>query len=123
VPHEIIGAIVESNKPRKEFISEQRISRLSGPGTVGIYKLAMKSGSDNFRESCILDIIGHLKTKGAAVIIHEPSLMSTTYLECPVVNDLSEFKTVSDVIVANRVDDSMNDVVDKLYCRDIFRRD
>jgi len=118
----VITSAVESNRARKEFISEQIIDKV-GSGTVGIYRLIMKSGSDNFRESSVLDIIDNLKKHKIKTIIFEPSTDLPKYHGCPVINDLQEFKDRSDVIVANRTDDSISDVSHKVYTRDIFSRD
>jgi len=122
VPEKVIGAIVESNRVRKEFISEQIVKK-AGSGTVGIFRLVMKKGSDNFRESSVFDIIDGLKKNGIRTIIFEPTTDLSEYHGCPVINDLQKFKEQSDIIVANRMDDSIRDVRRKVYTRDIFSRD
>ena len=123
VPQELIEAIVSSNKTRKDFIAKDIIKY--EPNTVGIFRLTMKSHSDNFRASAILDIIDSIKKEGFSVIIYEPTLKdgTTTFMDCPVVNDLQAFKDASDIILANRYDESLNDVVDKVYTRDLYMRD
>jgi len=118
----VISSTIESNSIRKEFISEQIMDKV-GSGTVGIYRLIMKSGSDNFRESSVLDIIDTLKRHKIKTIIFEPATDIPEYLGCPVINNLHEFKNRSDIIVANRTDDSIADVRHKVYTRDIFSRD
>lgn len=123
VPQELIEAIVNSNKTRKDFIAKEIIKY--APKTVGIFRLTMKSRSDNFRASAILDIIDSVKKEGLSVIIYEPTLKdgTTTFMDCPVVNELKAFKDASDIILANRYDESLDDVIDKVYTRDLYRRD
>ncbi len=121
VPQSLIGAIVESNAVRKNFIAED-IMR-SEPNVVGIHRLIMKSGSDNFRASSIQGIIRRLNARGTEVIIYEPKMEETEFLHCNVVNDLAEFKRRSDVIVANRLTDDIKDVTNKVYTRDLFGHD
>ena len=123
VPQTMIGAVVESNTVRKDFIAEQIIKRV--PKTVGVYRLTMKSNSDNFRASAIQGVMKRIKSKGIPVIIYEPTLEDgSTFFNSVVVNDLEKFKAQSDVIVANRFDDGvLGDVADKVYTRDLFRRD
>ncbi len=123
IPEEIIGAIVKSNQTRKDYISNRIIEKIEGHGTVGIYRLIMKSGSDNFRESSILGIIENLVSYGLNVIIYEPMLDSSTYCQCCIVKDILDFKNRSDLIVANRVDENLKEVEYKVYSRDIFSRD
>ncbi|MCQ2153832.1 MAG: nucleotide sugar dehydrogenase [Bacteroidales bacterium] len=124
VPENMISAIVQSNATRKDFIAEQVLGRLGGRGVVGVYRLTMKTGSDNFRESSIQGVMAILKQKGAEVIVYEPSLADgSDFQGCPVVNDIDEFKRRSDVIVANRYDRALDSVADKVYTRDIFKRD
>ncbi len=122
VPQTMIGAVVESNKVRKEFIADSIIRK--NPGTVGIYRLTMKSNSDNFRASAIQGVIALIRGKGIPVIIYEPTLEDgSTFEGLSVINDLDEFKKKSDVILANRFDECLKDVEEKVYTRDLFRRD
>lgn len=123
VPHAIMEAVVRSNSVRKDFIAEQVLA--GGPETVGVYRLIMKSNSDNFRESAVIDVVKSIKDKGVDVIIYEPALDDgSIYLGCKVTNDLKAFKEQSDIIIANRVIDSdLGDVKEKVYTRDIFSRD
>ena len=121
VPNRLISAIVDANAIRKDFIAEQIMSRK--PRTVGIYKLAMKSGSDNFRDSSILGIISRIKGNDLDVIIYEPSFNGDSHGEVCVENDLARFKAKSNLIVANRYNSELDDVRDKVYTRDLFFRD
>ncbi len=123
VPQTMIEAVVNSNKVRKHFISDEIISR--NPETVGVYRLTMKSNSDNFRASAIQDVMKHIKAEGISIIIYEPTLdEGSEFLKSEVVNDIDRFKSESDVIIANRFDsDILGDVADKVYTRDLFRRD
>ena len=121
VPQNLISAIVDSNTTRKDFIAADIIRR--SPKTVGIYRLVMKAGSDNFRASSIQGVMKRLKAKGIEVIVHEPVLEESTFFNSDVVNDLDEFKSRSDVIIANRRTDVLEDVADKVYTRDIYGRD
>ncbi|MBK4991010.1 nucleotide sugar dehydrogenase [Pseudomonas sp. S36] len=121
VPNNLIRAIVDSNTTRKDFIAES-ILKMS-PKTVGIYRLIMKSGSDNFRSSSIQGVMKRLKAKGIKVIVYEPALTDSTFFNSPVMADLSAFKSTSDLIVANRFSDELADVTDKVYTRDLFRED
>ncbi len=121
VPNKIITAIVESNHVRKSFIARRIMER--NPKIVGIYRLTMKTNSDNFRQSAIQGIMQRLHDKGVTQIIYEPTLKKDEFCGYKIVNDLEEFKKLSDVIVANRQDDKLNDVKDKVYSRDIFNRD
>ncbi len=122
IPQNIISAIVEANRTRKDFISEQILSR--DPKTVGVYRLTMKSGSDNFRQSSIQGIIKRLNEKGVKVVIYEPMLENgTEFYGNEVVNDFGKFKKSCDVILANRFEDCLSDVKEKVYTRDIFLKD
>ena len=118
VPENLISAIVASNTTRKDFVADQILARQ--PKTVGIYRLTMKTNSDNFRHSSIQGIMKRLKAKGVEVIIYEPTLKESTFFNSHVIVDLSEFKNMSDVIVANRMDSELADVLDKIYTRDLF---
>ena len=121
VPQNLIHAIVESNTTRKDFIADAIIRR--NPKIVGVHRLIMKSGSDNFRASSIQGIMKRIKAKGIEVIVYEPVLKETEFFHSRVVNDLAEFKRLSDVIVANRITDDIKDVADKVYSRDLFGKD
>ena len=121
VPNELISAVVASNKTRKEFVAEQILAK--EPETVGIYRLTMKSNSDNFRQSSIQDVMKKLRGEGLEVIIYEPTLSEDVFEGFKVEHSLEEFKTKSDVIIANRFSSLLEDVVDKVYSRDIFMRD
>ena len=121
VPNEIIGAIVEANRTRKDFIAEQIIKK--NPKTVGIYRLTMKTDSDNFRASSIQGIMKRIKAKGIEVVVYEPVLKEERFFNSRVINDLEEFKEISDVIVSNRLSKELFDVEEKVYTRDLFNRD
>ena len=121
VPNNIIGAIVDANETRKKFIAKQIINRK--PKVVGIYRLIMKSGSDNFRSSAILDIIEMIANEGIEVVIYEPVIRKDRFENIKVIKDLAEFKQTSDVIVANRLGEELFDVENKVYTRDIFNSD
>ncbi|MCL2247749.1 MAG: nucleotide sugar dehydrogenase [Oscillospiraceae bacterium] len=121
VPNNLIGAIVEANRTRKDHIAD-RILELN-PHVVGIYRLTMKAGSDNFRQSSAQGVMKRLKGKGVEVIVYEPALEDEHFYHSKVVRDIEEFFTLSDVIVANRYSPELESVIDKVYTRDIFRRD
>ena len=123
VPQTLIEAVVHSNVVRMEFIADEIISR--NPEIVGVYRLTMKSNSDNFRASAIQDIMKRIKAEGIPIIIYEPTLENgSEFFRSEVINDVDRFKSESDVILANRFDsDVLGDVADKVYTRDLFRRD
>jgi len=121
VPQNLIQAIVEANTTRKDFVAFDILKR--NPKVVGIYRLVMKAGSDNFRSSSIQGIMKRLKAKGVEVIVYEPVLKETEFYRSKVVNDLAQFKQQADVIVANRITDDIRDVAVKVYTRDLFGRD
>ncbi|MFX4233883.1 nucleotide sugar dehydrogenase [Aliarcobacter butzleri] len=121
VPSNLIEAIVKSNSTRKDFIADSIIRK--NPKIVGIYRLVMKTGSDNFRSSAIQGIMKRIKAKGIEVVVYEPVLNEDTFFNSRVIKDLENFKKISDVIVANRLSDKLRDVEDKIYTRDIFGND
>ncbi|MDH4481846.1 MAG: UDP binding domain-containing protein, partial [Rhodoferax sp.] len=121
VPQNLIRAIVDANSTRKDFVSFDILKR--NPKVVGIYRLVMKAGSDNFRASSVQGIMKRLKAKGVEVIVYEPVLDEAEFFHSPVVNDLAAFKARADVIVANRITDDIDDVKDRVYTRDLFGQD
>lgn len=121
VPENIISAIVESNRTRKDHIANMIISR--NPKIVGIYRLTMKSGSDNFRASAIQGVMKRIKAHGIEVVVYEPTLKEDNFFNSRVINDLEEFKRISDVIIVNRLDENVKDIEDKIYTRDLYARD
>ena len=121
VPENLISAIVESNKTRKDHIADEIIKK--NPKIVGIYRLTMKSGSDNFRASAIQGVMKRIKAKGIEVVVYEPTLKEDNFFNSRVIKDLDEFKKISDVILVNRNDNILDDVKDKIYTRDLFSRD
>ena len=123
-------AIVDANATRKDFVAEQvegQVVRLVYQGVsqpvVGVYRLTMKSGSDNFRSSSIQSVIRRLRDKGIPVVVYEPTAKDDEFLGCEITHDLADFKQRCDVVVANRWSDELSDVADKVYTRDLFKRD
>ncbi|OEC54061.1 MULTISPECIES: nucleotide sugar dehydrogenase [unclassified Aeromonas] len=121
VPSNLIKAIVDANKTRKDFIADTVI--VENPKRVGIYRLAMKTGSDNFRVSAIQGVMKRIKAKGIEVVVYEPSIRESVFYKSEVITDLSEFKSICDVILANRMHPELVDVIDKVYTRDVFGYD
>ncbi|MCH9276647.1 nucleotide sugar dehydrogenase [Bifidobacterium amazonense] len=125
VPQNLIGAIVDANRTRKDFVADEILERVAGKAdpVVGIYRLTMKSGSDNFRQSAIQGVMKRIKAKGVTVVVYEPTLDAPDFFGSKVTHDLAAFKAEADVIVANRWNDELADAGDKVYTRDLFRRD
>ncbi|MEW2974868.1 nucleotide sugar dehydrogenase [Pseudomonas juntendi] len=121
VPNNLIAAIVDANRTRKDFIAETIINK--APKTVGIYRLTMKKGSDNFRTASIQGVMKRIKAKGINVVVYEPNLHEPTYFNSPVIHNIEDFKSASDLIVANRWEDEIRDVAAKVYTRDLFGND
>lgn len=121
VPSTLIKAIVDSNTTRKDFIADSILKK--NPRSVGIYRLIMKSGSDNFRTSSIQGIMKRLKSKGIEVFVYEPTMSDSTFFNSKVINDLYTFKSQADIIIANRLSDELSDVLEKVYTRDLFGSD
>jgi len=121
IPSVLIGAIVDANSTRKKFIADKIAEKK--PELVGIYRLIMKHGSDNFRDSSIQDVMSNIKSRGIRVVIYEPTLMEDEAYDSEIIQSLDEFKEMSDLIIANRVDDKILDVSAKVYTRDLFGSD
>ena len=121
VPQNLIRAIIDANSTRKDFLADQIIARR--PGTVGVYRLVMKAGSDNFRDSSIQGIMKRIKAKGIPVVVYEPALKEDAFFGSPVVRDLAELKSRADIIIANRLTDDIRDVADRVFTRDVFGED
>ncbi|MCL9781311.1 nucleotide sugar dehydrogenase [Vibrio sp. S4M6] len=121
VPNELISAIVDANRTRKDFIAESIIAK--SPKTVGVYRLVMKSGSDNFRASAMQGVMKRIKAKGIEVVVYEPTLDEPEFFNSRVISDLEEFKNQSDIIITNRHNNELSDVLDKVYTRDLFACD
>ena len=121
VPNNIVKAIVDANRTRKDFIAERILEKK--PEIVGVYRLTMKSGSDNFRQSAIQGVMKRIKAKGIEVVVYEPALEDEKFFNSRVIRDIEEFKAISDVIIANRYNEEISDVLDKVYTRDLYFRD
>lgn len=121
VPQNLIGAIVDANTTRKDFIADQIISKK--PSVVGIYRLTMKANSDNFRQSSIQGVMKRIKAKGIEVVIYEPTMKEDSFYNSRVIRDLDEFKKISDIVIANRYNEEIADILDKVYTRDLYFRD
>ena len=121
IPNSLISAIVEANTVRKDFIANSIINK--NPKVVGVYRLIMKSGSDNYRESSVQGVMKRIKAKGINVIVYEPVLKEEQFYNSKVIKSLEEFKKLSDVIIANRITEEIKDIESKVYTRDIFNTD
>ena len=127
VPHEIIRAIVEANRTRKDYVAERVLAIAGYPKNpapiIGVYRLAMKKGSDNFRYSSIQGVMKRIKAKGVEVVVYEPALEDDTFFNSNVIRSIAEFKQISDVIITNRMADELEDVIEKVYTRDLYGQD
>ena len=121
VPNSLISAIVDANSTRKDFVADSIINK--NPKVVGVYRLIMKTDSDNFRESSVQGIMKRIKAKGIKVVIFEPVLLEDSFYNSKVIKSLDDFKKISDVIIANRMNEEIGDVKEKVYTRDIFNHD
>ena len=121
VPQNLIEAIVKSNDTRKDHIADMVMSK--NPNCVGVYRLTMKSGSDNFRASAIQGVIDRIKSNGIRVVIYEPTLKDKLFNNCSVIFDFDEFKDMSDVVLVNRLDEKVEEIREKIYTRDLYARD
>ena len=121
VPNNLISAIVDANSTRKDFIAKSIISK--NPKVVGVYRLIMKAGSDNYRTSSIQGVMKRIKAKGIEVIVYEPVLNELNFFNSEVITNLEDFKKKSEIIIANRITDEISDVVNKVYSRDLFNND
>ena len=125
VPQDIIGAVVQANRTRKDFVADEALARIAGLAdpTVGVYRLTMKSGSDNFRASSVQGFMKRVKAKGVRVLVYEPTLDAPDFFGSEVTHDLASFKERCDLVAANRWSDDLSDIAGKVYTRDLFRRD
>jgi len=121
VPQKLINAIVESNTTRKDFIADEIIKMK--PKTVGVFRLVMKAGSDNFRASSIQGVMKRIKAKGIRVVIYEPTYSDSHFFNSEIIRDIDKFKNISDIVISNRISDELKDIKDKIYSRDLFGKD